>query len=133
MNNYFAPIPAKRKKAPMGVRQVEKRESAKHRRFVRSHVCIVLTGRPDLTECTGGNEFCHVRAGLPSGEQAGVAMKPHDAFGVPMCSYHHSQQHRIGEASFEKLYGVRLLDTALALARVSPDQMIRDKVKEIAR
>jgi hypothetical protein len=120
----------KRKKERMNVRVVEKKESAKHRKFVRAHVCIVVTGGGPLS-CAGGIEFAHVRAGLPEGELAGMAQKPSDVFAVPMCSAHHSEQHRIGERSFERLYGVSLLKTALALARVSPDLKIREKVKGV--
>jgi hypothetical protein len=117
----------KRPKAPR-TKPVEQRESQRHRKFVRTGkfaVCIVpgCEVRP--------LEFCHVRAGLPEGEQAGISTKPHDAFAVGMCSAHHREQHAIGEKSFEKKYGVKLLETALALSRISPDQDIQRKAREI--
>ena len=121
----MTPIPAKRKKSPMGVREVEKLTFPQHRRFIRAHGCIV-------PGCKGGPiEAAHVRAGLPAGEQAGIATKPHDCFTVPLCRTHHSQQHGLGEASFERLYNLRLLDTALALARISTCEDVQIKAKGI--
>lgn len=118
----------KRPKERMGVRVVERKESAQHRRFVRSHVCIVNDEWCDkIIQCA------HVRRGLPAGEQAGMSEKPHDCFTVPMCSGHHARQHRVGEESFEKMYGVNLLGTALSLAAASPDPAIREKAKEIQK
>ena len=118
----------KRPKSRMGVRQVESKESLRHRKFVRSFVCVFpncVTGQPV--------EFCHVRAGLPAGEQAGVAQKPHDAFGFPACRSHHDLQHRISEAAFEQLCGVKLLDTALQLARISPCPRVKAKAQELGK
>ena len=117
----------KRPKEKLGVRQVETKESAKHRRFVRSFVCIV-----NDEYCDKDIQCAHVRLGLPEGEQAGVSQKPHDCFTVPMCSGHHARQHRIGEASFEKEFGVRLLDTALKLARVSPCPIVKAKAQQVS-
>ena len=122
----------KRPKEKLGVRQVETKESAKHRRFVRSFVCIVNGGTAGVTCTEGPIVFCHVRAGLPEGEQAGISRKPHDAFAVPMCAEHHRIQHAIGEASFEQRYGVRLLDTALKLARVSPCPIVKAKAQQVS-
>lgn len=122
----------KRPKEKLGVRQVETKESAKHRRFVRSFVCIVNGGTAGVTCTEGPIVFCHVRSGLPEGEQAGVSRKPHDCFGFPACRSHHDQQHGIGEQSFERLYGVRLLDTALKLARVSPCPIVKAKAQQIS-
>jgi len=125
----------KRPKEKLGVRQVETKESPRHRKFVRSFVCIAQGGNAPHLEsvnCGGPIEFCHVRAGLPEGEQAGISRKPHDAFAVPMCAEHHRIQHAIGEASFEQRYGVRLLDTALKLARVSPCPIVKAKANQVA-
>ena len=118
-------IPAKRKK--VRTKEVEKREFPQHRRFVRKRVCAVYGASSE--PCSFRSECAHVRAGLPEGEQAGVSQKPHDAFTVPLCSYHHREQHRIGEPAFERKYGVRLLNTALALARISPCEAVKSKAK----
>jgi len=121
----------KRAKSRMGVRQVESKESLRHRKFVRSFVCIVNGGTAGSVCNEGPIVFCHVRAGLPEGEQAGVSRKPHDCFGFPACRSHHDQQHRIGEESFEKIHGVKLLDTALLLARASPCPRVKAKAQEL--
>jgi hypothetical protein len=129
-------LPAKRKRERMNVRVVEKKESPRHRRFVRGHVCITIGGHAPHLEapaCEGPIQFCHIRARLPEGEQAGVSQKPHDAFGFPACAAHHKIQHALGEAGFESRYGVSLLKTALALARVSPDPMIKQKAQEVGQ
>ena len=125
----YVSVPKKRKKESMGVRQVEKRESARHRKFVRSRECIAHGAFGIF--CEGPIQFCHVRSGLPQGEQSGVSQKPHDAFGFPACAYHHKRQHDMGEASFEQLYGVNLLETALALSLQSPDLELRAKARSI--
>ena len=120
-----AKLPKKREKKRMQVREVEKKEFPRHRRFVRKFACVV-------PYCPiGPIEFCHVRSGLPIGEQAGMAEKPHDCFGCPGCPIHHAEQHRIGEPAFERKYGVNLLATAINLSRVSPCPEIRAKAKSI--
>lgn len=115
----------------MGVRQVERKESARHRKFVRGRECIAKgrVGHVHCVDCYGPIQFCHVRSGLPDGEQAGVSEKPHDCFGFPGCATHHAQQHVVGEQSFEKMYGINLLETALALSRISPDPMVKEKAR----
>ena len=123
------PLPQKRKKVPMGVRIPEKRESQRHRRFIRGLECIAKVR--DGANCVGAVEFCHVRSGLPEGEQAGIATKPHDCFGFPACRWHHLTQHQHGEREFERVYGVKLLETALALSLNSPDPEIREKARSI--
>jgi hypothetical protein len=39
---------------------------------------------------------------------------------VSLCREHHCEQHRIGEAAFEKKHGVDLVDLAKRFARLSP-------------
>lgn len=100
----------------------------KHRAFVRRHVCIV----PDC--CAMTVECCHVRKGLPgntpSWARPGKDMKPHDAFCYSGCPTHHAEQHRIGEETFARKYGVNLLKEALDLARNSPCDEVRQFVRE---
>lgn len=125
----------KRPKEKLGVRQVETKESPRHRKFVRSFVCLVqqqIGAHPDTGACDSTQIECaHVRRGLPQGEQAGIGEKPHDCFTVPLCRTHHAQQHRIGEESFEKLYRVKMIDTALKLAKVSPCPIVKAKAQEV--
>ena len=56
-------------------------------------------------------------------------MKPHDAFCFPGCHEHHAEQHRIGEHTFAKKYGINPLKEALDLARNSPCPEIREFVR----
>ena len=106
---------------------MEKKQSSRHRKFIRSFLCTVL----DDFDCGGRIECAHVRKGLPSGERAGIAGKPHDAFTLPLCQTHHREQHRIGEQSFERKYKVNLLQTALGLARISPCPIVKAKAVAI--
>lgn len=99
-------IPKKRNRS-------ERWRSMAHCRFVGSHQCIVpgCENRPI--------EVAHVR----SGSDAGMGRKPSDYFTVSMCGGpqgHHAEQHRIGEASFEKRHGLNLLELAEEFARHSP-------------
>ena len=61
-------------------------------------------------------ECAHVR----SGTDGGVGIKPSDGWAVSLCSAHHAEQHRIGEAPFEKAYAVSLRALAMAFAEMSP-------------
>lgn len=68
--------------------------------------------------------MCHARpievAHVRNGSGAGVGQKPDDFFTISLCRDHHSEQHRIGERSFEKLHGVNMLSLAEEFAKVSP-------------
>jgi hypothetical protein len=75
-----------------------------------------------------GIEFAHLR----SAANAGIARKPHDAFGVSLCRVHHEEQHRIGTISFGQKYHVDLWAFAAEFARRSPDQAMRASLKLIA-
>jgi hypothetical protein len=99
-------IPKKRNKS-------DRWRSTAHCDFVRSHECVVpgCTRRPI--------EVAHVRIG----SDAGMGRKPSDYFTVSMCGGvegHHSESHRIGEASFQKKYGIDLHKLAASFAAVSP-------------
>jgi len=115
----------RKKPKPDRIKEVDRKVYERHRQWVRGHGCIV----PDCMETK--MQFCHVRRGLPNGHQAGMNQKPHDAFGFPACAEHHSQQHSMGELSFESHYGVDLLQTALGYAKQSPVQEIRELSKKL--
>jgi hypothetical protein len=61
-------------------------------------------------------ECAHVRAGT----DGGIALKPSDHWAISLCSFHHAEQHRIGEATFEKLHGIDLQAIAEEFAGASP-------------
>lgn len=102
----------------------ERWRSQAHCNFVRSHECIVpgCTRRPI--------EVMHVR----NGSDAGLGRKPSDFFTVSGCGGlegHHAEQHRIGEQSFAKKYGIDLLALAAEFASASPKAAdIRNEKRE---
>lgn len=85
-------------------------KSQAHCTFVRSHHCVVPS-------CGGlPIEVAHIR----SGSDAGTGRKPSDWYTVSMCQEHHSEQHRIGEVSFQEAHGINLHALADAFAKASP-------------
>ena len=81
-----------------------------HRAWVRRHFCSV-SGCPGLPiECA------HVRGET----DGGMALKPSDRWVINLCSFHHAEQHRLGECLFEKRYGIELVELAEEFARRSP-------------
>jgi hypothetical protein len=60
----------------------------------------------------------------------GTALKPSDWWTFPGCRAHHDQAHRIGESTFQDLYGLDLKEIALRLARYSPDLRMQQAMKE---
>ena len=81
-----------------------------HRAWVRRHHCSVAGCHQRPIECA------HVRRGTGGG----VALKPSDKWVISLCSYHHAEQHRIGELSFERRYQLDLAELAREFARRSP-------------
>lgn len=49
-----------------------------------------------------------------------MAIKPSDRWVISLCSYHHREQHQLGEDQFEARYGIELVDLAEEFARRSP-------------
>ena len=86
------------------------RECPGHRAWVRRHHCCVPGCLNLPIECA------HVRTGT----DGGVGLKPSDRWTVSLCSAHHAEQHRIGEARFELRYGLDLKGLAMAFAARSP-------------
>ena len=81
-----------------------------HRAWVRRHHCCVPGCRRLPIECA------HVRAGT----DGGIALKPSDRWCISLCSFHHAEQHRIGERRFEQKHGLCLAELAELFARRSP-------------
>lgn len=80
-----------------------------HRTFVRKHACSAC-GSEVAIECA------HVRVGTGGG----LGVKPSDRWCISLCRDCHSEQHRIGEASFEKRHGINMKALAEAFAEASP-------------
>jgi hypothetical protein len=69
-------------------------------------------------------EAAHYRTAANSG----MGRKPDDNWLVPCCRKHHREQHDVGQAEFERRYGVNMAATARALAAISPDPLIKQTV-----
>lgn len=81
-----------------------------HRAWVRGHGCSVRGCESDSIECA------HVRGGT----DGAAGLKPSDFWTVSLCTEHHAEQHRLGERSFARRYGLDLLVLAREFARRSP-------------
>ena len=105
-------IPKRRRPERMGVKDAPQIRSAGHLRWIRGF------------ECSVGNSVCkhhqieaaHVRIGT----DGGASLKPGDNWTIPLCAYHHAQQHRVGETSFETAYKIDMKQIAAALWKLSP-------------
>jgi hypothetical protein len=81
-----------------------------HRAWIRRHHCSVPGCKRSPIECA------HVRIGT----DGGISLKPSDRWCISLCSFHHSEQHRLGERRFEKRHGLCLAELAELFARASP-------------
>lgn len=86
------------------------RECPAHRAWVRRHHCCVTGCLNQPIECA------HVRRDT----DGGIGLKPSDRWSISLCRIHHVEQHQIGEAAFEKRYGLDLRELAKAFAKSSP-------------
>ena len=94
------------------------RQLEAHLQNVRGFKCVIANN-----ECSGRIEAAHVRNNLPPGEpgtERGMGYKPSAAWTVPLCEYHHAEQHRIGEQVFCRNYGISMVEIAQKLAGRSP-------------
>ncbi len=98
------------RRIPKPAKRASRWRSQAHCNFVRSHECSTpyCLGRPI--------EVAHVRIG--SG--AGMGQKPDDWNTISLCQFHHGIQHRDGEASFAKAFGIDLSALAAEFAAKSP-------------
>ncbi len=86
--------------------------SKKHLQFISTKPCV-LCGATNV-------QSAHIRfAG------AGMGLKPCDSFVVPMCIEHHTEQHRMNERLFWKLYDKDPIVFAFFFCLQSPDKKIK--------
>jgi hypothetical protein len=111
-------IPHRRKRERSGIERAPKREWPRHRKFVRSHQCCV-PGCLDKVVCA------HLRTAANSG----MRLKPGDWNCVPLCNRHHVEQEGRTE-SFGRKYGIDLWVIAVRLAERSPDQGMKQAMRE---
>jgi hypothetical protein len=110
----------RRRKAPkLGLRTAPQLRSPRHLKFVRGFDCVIA----DQHTCRGKIEACHVRTGT----DGGMGVKPSDCFAYPGYESAHDEQHRIGEAAFERKYGIRLRAIVDDLWKRSPHRMKAEK------
>jgi hypothetical protein len=105
-------IPKRRKAPKLGVREAPQIRSAGHCQWIRGHWCVI----DHPTMCQGGIECAHVRTGT----DGGTSLKPSDCWTIPLCRFHHAEQHRKGERAFEQLYKIDMKKIAAALWAKSP-------------
>ena len=101
---------------PKQAKRSSRWRSQAHLAFVRGFSCCVCHSTVNI-------EAAHVRLG----SHTGMGQKPDDWQVVGLCRKCHAEQHRLGEASFAKRYGLDLQEIADAFAKASP------KAAEIAR
>jgi hypothetical protein len=88
----------------------EARSCPAHRAWVRRHQCSVPGCANYPCECA------HARTGT----DGGIALKPSDQWVISLCPDHHIEQHRIGEAEFERRYDICLAELASEFTKRSP-------------
>src|SRR5215467_5921327 len=81
-----------------------------HLAFVRQLPCVAC-GK------AAPSEAAHVRTGT----DGGVGVKPGDRYAVPLCTFCHAKQHRIGELTFWSGLRIDPINVALRLWTVSAD------------
>lgn len=101
------------RKIPKAAKRTGRWKSTAHRNFVGQNQCCVpgCNGRPI--------EVAHLR----NGTDAGMGRKASDWFTISLCRDHHSEQHRIGEQSFQKAHGIDMHALAAEFAQKSPKAM----------
>ena len=96
----------------MTLRQKEPRvRDEKHLRFIRSLPCCI----PGCSQ--GDTDAAHLRtASLEHGKRGlGLQEKASDCWTVPLCRFHHSEQHSMNEMGFWKRYGLNPFILAIKL------------------
>lgn len=109
------PLPPRKKRIRSGILRAPRRNWPQHRRFVRSHHCVVPGCQATEIQC------CHVR----SAANSGTGLRPHDQYTFPGCHNHHAEQHQVGQGTFEDRHGLDLFAIAAELVRRSPDHDMR--------
>jgi hypothetical protein len=75
-------------------------EDAAHLAHVRTLPCLIC-GKP-------GSDPAHIRSPAPQygKRQTGKGEKPDDCWVLPLCRYHHDEQHRTNELAWWASYGI---------------------------
>ena len=118
-------LPKRRRRDKMNVREPSQIRCPGHLKWVRGHYCAIK-GIDDHV-CEGKVESAHVR----SGTDGGMGKKPSDIWAIPLCWDAHRYQHAIGEARFEREFGIDMKEIAEGLARKSPALRKRARALEL--
>lgn len=59
-----------------------------------------------------------------------MGLKPGDMWTISLCSDCHSEQHRIGEASFEEKYQIDMKELARAFVKASPKRIELERARD---
>ena len=103
----------RRKHEKMGIREETRVRRPSHLKWIRGHNCAA--GRCALG-FPGPTEAAHAR----NGTDGAMGVKPGDNWAIPLCAYHHRQQHAMGEKTFEEVYKIDMKKTATELWLKSP-------------
>lgn len=87
-------------------------ERPTYRKWIRTFRCACWGNPHGPCDIDHGVEAAHYR----SAENAGMGMKPSDFWLIPLCRFHHAEQHRIGQPAFEARYGFSMREKALEFA-----------------
>lgn len=108
------------KRIPKPSKPDKRFRSVAHCNFVRSHACCACTaGMPPI-------EVAHVR----SRTDGGMGMKPGDYWTISLCRNCHAEQHRVGEAEFERRYGIDMKALARAFVQASPKRRELEQARD---
>lgn len=118
MGDRVTRLPPRRKPQKSGIERGPQRVWLRHRAWLRSHHCVVPGCLAEPIEVS------HLRTAA----NAGVALKPHDGFAVPMCHAHHAEYHQRGHKEFQRQYGVDLAALAVAFVKDSRDHAMRESL-----
>ena len=103
-------LPRRRTRPKMGLRQSSVVRCPAHLQFVRGFRCSI-EGKGGHT-CEGKIVAAHVRTGT----NGSMGKKPGDEWTISLCWWAHLEQHRIGEAAFEREYEIDMKAIAEKLA-----------------
>ena len=103
----------------------ERLRSAKHRAWVRQHLCLAWARR----ECQGAVEAAHCRDVAPAGHGGS---RPGDEWCAPMCRRHHAEAEK-RERAWGLEMGIDVAAECADFASKSPDKAIREAAKEMRK
>ena len=112
----FKMLPPRR---PQAAKRPKRFVSPAHCKFVRSHACCVCQTYDHI-------EVAHVRTGT----NGGMGLKPGDYWTISLCRDCHSEQHRIGEQSFEAKHGIDMKELARAFVKASPKRSELERARD---